>query len=446
MAEITFINHASVMISHAGRHLLTDPWYRGSAFHDGWLLLAETPDDQVVALLETVTDIWLSHEHPDHFYPAFFKRHIDQIRARAIPVYFQKTADGRVRKFLQGLGITVIEMAESDWHALAPDFRFRMIKADFYDSALLIEVDGQRVFNLNDCQFGDVAALGRIRKRYGICDVLLTQFSYAAWKGGPDDRSWRAAAAAEKLAGIAQQIAILQPRTVLPFASYVRFANVQNTYLNDAANTPRDVLALPDHAADIVVLAPFETQSLAALAQNADSLAFWDRIYADAPLMPLLTYPVSVPPETLAAGFAAYHARMMAQNAGWLIRLIGRTRLLGGFQPVNFRLIDQNVTVQADLAGNRFGPTHAVPHIALHSASLAFVFANDFGFDTLAVNGCFAETAPGGFLRMAKSLALGNLNSMGMRLSPSLIFNWQFVAIFLEKLGKIGRRLRRAPG
>jgi UDP-MurNAc hydroxylase len=444
LADITFLNHASVVLSQGDRHLLTDPWHFGAVFHEGWQLLSECAPDRLAPVIDGITDIWLSHEHPDHFHPPFFRRYLEVLKRNKVRIFFQKTRDRRVAGFLKGLGLPVVEMAEGEVHALAPDFSFRMIKADFYDSALMVEMGGLKVFNLNDCHFTDRASLTRIRRTYGTCDVLLTQFSYAAWKGGPENRAWRAEAAKAKLDGIRLQAELLEPKAVLPFASYVRFANALNLYLNDAINTPQDVIrADPAPGAALVFLAPFERQDLSRLAQTPTSLAFWDDIYRNLPRAPAITYPPGPAPAELASQFAAYRARMFRQNAGWLIRLIGRTGLMGGFQPLTIRLIDQSVTLRLNLATGAFGPTSDAPDIDMHSASLAFVFANDFGFDTLAVNGCFREMRPGGFVRMAKVLALGNLNSMGMRLGPGLIFNLQFVGIFLSKVSAIARRLRQ---
>ncbi|MGR3466518.1 MAG: MBL fold metallo-hydrolase, partial [Shimia sp.] len=105
--RIEFVNHASVLVTSGETALLTDPWYSGPAFHKGWELLVETPDTEVDALLDRVTDIWLSHEHPDHFSIPFYKRFGAKLIARGIPVWFQRTKDQRVASFLRKAGITV---------------------------------------------------------------------------------------------------------------------------------------------------------------------------------------------------------------------------------------------------------------------------------------------------------------------------------------------------
>ena len=71
--QITFVNHASVKISNSETTILTDPWYEGHAFNQGWLLLHENKDSEVLKMLDDVNYIWISHEHPDHFSILFLK-------------------------------------------------------------------------------------------------------------------------------------------------------------------------------------------------------------------------------------------------------------------------------------------------------------------------------------------------------------------------------------
>ena len=84
------------------------------------------------------------------------------------------------------------------------------------------------------------------------------------------------------------------------------------------------------------------------------------------------------------------------------------------------------------------------PDVEMHSESLNLIFRSDFGFDTLTVNGCFAERKMGGFSRMTKCLALGNLNNLGIRLSWGLIFNPAILLMFMRRLRKVAGRLRPA--
>ena len=78
-SSIKFINHASVLISSGNTKLLTDPWYYGDAFHKGWNLIVEQSKKEINDILNEVTHIWISHEHPDHFSVKFFLDFKNQI-------------------------------------------------------------------------------------------------------------------------------------------------------------------------------------------------------------------------------------------------------------------------------------------------------------------------------------------------------------------------------
>ena len=97
---LQFINHASILISNGNKTILTDPWYKGGVFDDGWNLLYENEEEKIRQILNQVDFIWLSHEHPDHFSIKFFIDYEDLIKKRDIKFLFQKTKDRRVFNFL----------------------------------------------------------------------------------------------------------------------------------------------------------------------------------------------------------------------------------------------------------------------------------------------------------------------------------------------------------
>ena len=79
--------------------------------------------------------------------------------------------------------------------------------------------------------------------------------------------------------------------------------------------------------------------------------------------------------------------------------------------------------------------------ISMHSESLYFIFKNEFGFDTLTVNGCF-ECAPQNFSKVSKTLAIGSLNAMGLKLNLGIIFKLDVILLFLKKLIVFLRKLK----
>ena len=175
--QITFVNHASVKISNSETTILTDPWYEGHAFNQGWLLLHENKESEVRNMLDDVNYIWISHEHPDHFSILFFKKYLDIILKNKIKVIFQETKDKRVISFLKKINIETIELKEKYFYNLSKNFKIKIIKSEFYDSALILHVNNQVIFNLNDCPLDEQNHLKDFERENGNCDLLLTQFS-----------------------------------------------------------------------------------------------------------------------------------------------------------------------------------------------------------------------------------------------------------------------------
>ena len=76
------------------------------------------------------------------------------------------------------------------------------------------------------------------------------------------------------------------------------------------------------------------------------------------------------------------------------------------------------------------------------SESFDFILKNSFGFDTLTVNGCFEEETKGGFSRAARTLAIENLNNMGIEFRPAIIFNYQLIKMFISRLLTVSRKIK----
>lgn len=80
-------------------------------------------------------------------------------------------------------------------------------------------------------------------------------------------------------------------------------------------------------------------------------------------------------------------------------------------------------------------------HLIMSSESLDFIFLNTFGFDTLTVNGCFEEESAGGFKRAAKTLAIENLNNIGVKFSISILLRFDLIFLFLGRLSKVAKKV-----
>ena len=77
----------------------------------------------------------------------------------------------------------------------------------------------------------------------------------------------------------------------------------------------------------------------------------------------------------------------------------------------------------------------------MYSKSLYLIFNQDFGFDTLTVNGCFEEKSKNSFLKLSKNFAIGNLNNLGINLNLGIILNISLILLFLRKLTYVKKNL-----
>lgn len=440
--KIVFVNHASVIIKGSGISILSDPWFRGDAFNKGWRLLHQTSDEEVNQILDTVTHIWISHEHPDHFSILFFKSFSKKIKDNGIKLLFQSTKDKRVVNFLKSLGHNVMELRFNQEKILNDNFSVTCIKDGFYDSGLLIKNGTEKILNLNDCEVTTQQRADEVLNITSNIDVLLTQFSFAAWKGGKDNIKWRNEAAKEKLNTMELQINKFKPNYVIPFASFIYFSNQENKYLNDAINTPQKVLEkFKNTESNIIFMKPGDEFNPTGPELNVeDAISFWQDKYD---ILDTNTYTSfdEIPLPKIKESFLIYCERIRKNNSIRLIKVLRNLSPIPFFQPVIVHLSDLNQTVEVDYVSEVLIKSQKVPMITMSSESLNFIFKNPFGFDTLTVNACFEEGRKGGFVSATKTLAIENLNNMGIPISIKTLFNFSIIKLFLTRLYRVARKL-----
>ncbi len=439
---VKFINHASIMISNSNKSILTDPWYSGSVFDDGWNLLYENSHEKIQELLENVNFIWISHEHPDHFSIKFLNDFEKILKEKNIQFIFQKTKDQRVISYLKLKKFNFIELDNNKLFNIDKNFSLKIQRCDFYDSALIININDKKIFNLNDCPLKTKSEIKSFKKDYGKCDFLFTQFSYAAWKGGKDNLNWRKSAAEEKIRIIKNQSNILGSKFTIPFASFIRFSDHYNNYLNDSVNTPKIILdKCKDINSKILFLEPYEVLNLDDPKQEMQSCEFWNKIYDNKINFQVTNKNKVYDFNILKDSFNTYVNRIFANNSKTLILLLSKLKALQFFQPIIIDLKDSNFIIKVDIANNIFEKVEEEPDIEMNSKSLFLIFKQDFGYDTLTVNGCFEERKKNGFTKMSKSFAIGNLNNLGIKINFKIIFDFSVISLFLKKLFYIKKRL-----
>ena len=441
---IEFVNHASALISFGKIGILSDPWYSKSVFHHGWRLLYENENQYINEVLDRTTHIYISHEHPDHFNPPFFLT--DEVKEKIIKkrivFLFQKTKDKRVISFLKNKGFEVQEFNKKI-NKIDNLIEIEIVKHDFYDSSISIKTPDIKILNPNDCPLRDVGDIKKFKKKFGTFDVLLTQFSYAAWKGGKEGKIFRENAAKEKLTDVYNQSKILNCNTVIPFASFVYFSNKMNFYMNDSINVPDKVCEyLIKNAVNPVIMQPGEKQVLTELRQDKNSLEFWKNKYQFSNENKTIDYyKANNSFDDLKNDFISYQKRIFTKNSKTLIYLLHKFSFFGAFKKINIFLSDKNENYEYSIFSGLKKIDKTQYDISMHSESLSFIFKNEFGFDTLTVNGCF-ECDPKNFSKVSKTLAIGSLNSMGLKLNLGIIFKLNIILLFVKKLIVFLRKLK----
>ncbi len=429
---IRFINHASFIVESRGVTLLCDPWIAGSAFHNGWNLIAEEQHEG----LDRVDYIWFSHEHPDHLSVSFL-RSIPADRRAAITVLYQHMPDQRVVSFCRQMGFAVRELGHARVEDLGGGMRVTCGKIPFYDSWLLVETPEYTTLNTNDCILESPQRLDLIRPHVDKCDILFTQFSYANWQDSRDNRPARRQLAAEKLSRIALQCELFKPRFVVPFASFCYFSHAENAFMNADINMPADAVEFiaRNCDADPVLLIPNEHWDGLTAKDNRPALDWWARRYATALSADKNNAGPSSSFVELKAKARATMDRVRSRNNYAIVTALQRFGLI---QKVEFHLIDTGQTVSFDwISGLQLLHTPPFRTIEIHSESLAFILDNDFGIDTVNVNARF-EGSISDKKRMIGLFSVLALNNTGRHLKFAESLKFVNPALIQQGLRTIG--------
>jgi hypothetical protein len=394
--RLEWVNHASFVLHHGSVRLISDPWLSGTAFANSWDLLSRTrfqPED-----FESITHIWISHEHPDHFSPATLRSIPEAARAR-ITVLTQPTRDRRVLRFCVGLKFRdVVELPIGEWFELGPDVQVMCQPEKLDDSWLAVRAGDETLLNLNDCLVGMAEELLQIKQQVGHpVDVLLGQFSFASWIGNRDDEATHRRAARESRERILLQTRTIAPRWVIPFASFVWFCHEENTFMNAAANRVADIVAqlrLETSAVPIVMYPGDSWQLGSQHDPTPQALQRYKEDYASLPRRPMeKAQPRS---ETELQEMARKYCRGLLTFHGWPLRLAS---LLGRVPGTSIWLKDRSSAVLLSLRGlTRVDLSPADCDMAMTTDALASVLQNYWGGMTLVISGRFDVPSGGSLL------------------------------------------------
>lgn len=223
MTTIEYLGHSGLSVEHHDHRLVCDPWMgsRG-AYNASWFPYPEYPE-QDLGHLRSADAVYISHEHLDHFDPAFVET-LD----RATPILTGRVHKKRLVRMLRKAGFReIIELDDFESFEIAEGFTVKVRTPTFncpphwFDSCAMIEADGRKIFNLNDCNL----ALPVDEIRAMNIDILLAQASPAIWypltytnytpEKKQELKAIRRESALESFTG---SVKALAPKLAIPFA------------------------------------------------------------------------------------------------------------------------------------------------------------------------------------------------------------------------------------
>ena len=400
--KLTFINHASYMVESTNSILIVDPYIEGLAFDNSWALLDKsTSNKEIVEKLTTKNKnifIWYSHEHSDHFSVSFInalkKMKVD------VTVLFQKTKDQRVISFTKKLGFKVIE---SNNKAQKIDSNMFNVVWPYgrHDSYSLLKIEDISILNINDCMIRSKSDVRKVKdnifKYTDEIDILFTQFGYANWIGNKENKIIRKNAARHKLERITLQAKFLNPKSIVPFASFVYFCHKDNFYLNDEQNNTvslRQNKSLKKYSNKIYFMKPSDSINLiknkisSSLNNNSfNAEMHWENSYKKRKIIDTDEENYSL--QDLNNSFSIYRRKLMIN----FLFSVPFFQWLGFMLPINVRVKDHQQTYLLSYFNNelvKLDKNNQKYDICLTSAVLKYIFKFEYGFDSTWVNGKFS--------------------------------------------------------
>jgi UDP-MurNAc hydroxylase len=238
--QITFLGHAGFLVETAQSLVVLDPWLSElGAFDSAWMQLpcnhhlADFVRAQL-ARTDKARFVYVSHEHGDHFDPAFLRSIPRQDFAVVLPRFRRSALQ---HAFARHPG--PVHLCQDGDTVPLPDGSLRLFLTDAglnRDSALLVQAEGRTFLDLNDCKVHD--RIGAIAREVGTVDVFSAQFSGAIWHPTcyEYDRAQYAALSRRKVMGkfeaVARALEALRPRAYVAAAGPACFLDPSLLHLN----------------------------------------------------------------------------------------------------------------------------------------------------------------------------------------------------------------------
>lgn len=226
------LGHASIALYRDGAPplLLTDPWLVGSVYWRSWWL-QNYPDEAALDLLAGSANVYITHEHPDHFHMPSIRR-LGPAPRYLFPALTERGCLG----YLAERGYRAEIAPPGQWQVLDDGVAILSWPLWNDDSLLLIDTPDALILDFNDAKPPPpvLRAVRRLADRLGKPRVLLASYSPASVinsfsdAGGPI----RLKGPADYVAALCRLCERLGADLYLPFASQASFERADSLWAN----------------------------------------------------------------------------------------------------------------------------------------------------------------------------------------------------------------------
>jgi L-ascorbate metabolism protein UlaG (beta-lactamase superfamily) len=247
--SLSLLNHASILIRHScGISLLTDPWFSGYAFEQGWGLRFQ--NELAAELARTATHLWISHFHEDHMHMPTLKA-LHAVNP-GIVVLANASFNFKIAAVARRIGFqNIIELGERRPIQLAGGFSVVRYPVTGIDNMLLIDAGGHRILNYNDCNLSAFAQK-QLADKFGKVDILLSNFNHAG-KLLHARKVSQTSIKKKLIENFRSNFEHFSPRVIIPFASHHYYRAPESASQNATMLEPADLRQLDARIVDLNV-------------------------------------------------------------------------------------------------------------------------------------------------------------------------------------------------
>jgi UDP-MurNAc hydroxylase len=369
--KIHLLNHASIIIEIGSIKLLTDPWYWGTCFENGWGL--RYSNENALTEAATCTHLWISHPHSDHLHLPTLKELCN--KNPNIVCIGNRSFNFHVDQILKDIGFkTVIPFSERTPINLTDDVEITRFPSTGIDNILVLRTKNFTVLNYNDCVLPDVTRQS-LASKIGPVDVVLSNFNHAGkllnYPLPAIDTIKR-----KLINNFEKNVESFHPRWKIPFASYHYYRSKETLAQNPAMLTLNEITdgngnLIPLNIGQSVIFSP-DKKTLP--------------IYSVIGEIKTNELDVHGPQTSINSEILLKFANQYIQKLRHQFPIVNRF-----LPPLNIWIYDlkQSLVLETSRGARLTNKPKESHHIEVHSDSLKMWFTRPYGTDAFVVGGHF---------------------------------------------------------